>query len=64
MEEQGSWKEEKGSESVGVEDEEEVAHSVRHGGFADYHQPDLCALRHDHAHYWQRNGLAHLSGGS
>lgn len=48
MEEEGGRKQEERGEGVGVEDEDEVAHAVGHGGFAHDHEADLRALRHHH----------------
>lgn len=46
--EQGDREEEEGSEGVGVEDEDEVAHTLGHGSLAHDHQPNLGALGHHH----------------
>lgn len=48
--EQGGREEEEGSEGVGVEDEDEVAHALGHGNLAHDHQPHLGALGHHHPH--------------
>ena len=53
MDDEGKGEEDEGSDSVGVDNEDEVIHSSGHGCFAECSQPYVKALHHQHCCNWR-----------